>query len=198
MSYEGSVLGDEDEPFTTRPDLDWATWRDLWYALYIKPYPESKFGYVTRHVQNQSAEWIIWRQKWCAWYEAKKQGIEPTKPLTPSWFREEVEVELHWVRAELEDRREANLQQSLRAIKKTPTRELLGWLQSARACGGWWSPVDKNSEYGHKFDDIKAELDTREHIPNKKEARALRREAALQHRKNKRRPVAQRLRAAAL
>jgi hypothetical protein len=74
----------------------------------------------------------------------------------------------------------------------------MAWLNSARACGGWWSPVDKNCEYGHKFEDIKAELDTREHIPNKKEARALRRAAALQHRGNKRRPVAQRLRAAAL
>lgn len=159
-------------PLTERPDLSWATWRDLWYALYLKPYPEAEFSYVTKWDWNAR--------------------------FAPHQTRTEVQVELHWVQVELDERRATLLQWSREQIKKAGTRELLGWLNSARACGGWWSPCDKNSEFGHKFEDIKAELDTREHIPNKQEAKALRRAAALQHRKSKRRPVAQRHRAAAL
>lgn len=174
MRYEGSVWDEDGNrvPLTERPDLSWATWRDLWYALYIKPYPEAEFGYITK--------WD-WNARWA-----------------PHQTRTEIEVELHWVRVELDERREARLVQELADIRKAPTRQLMEWLKMARRCGGWWSPCDSKSEYGYKFEDIKAELDTREHIPNKKEARALRRAAALQHRKNKRRPVAQRQRAAAL
>lgn len=179
MRYEGSML---EGPYTKRPDLSWAMWQDLWYALYIKPYPQADFSFVTKRTRNPA--WDKW------WEDAANRLVNP--PPSPTFIREEIEVELHWVRVELDERREKNLQRALGEIRNAATRELLGWLKSARACGGWWSPCDKNSEYGYRFDDIKAELDTREHIPNKQEARALRRGAALQHRKNKLRgPVAQ-------
>lgn len=58
-------------------------------------------------------------------------------------------------------------------LRNTPTRQLLGLLSTARACGGRFDPT----EYGEYFittGDIKLELSTREHIPNKKEARILR------------------------
>ena len=40
----------------------------------------------------------------------------------------------------------------------------------------WVICGDENHKDGYTFDQIKAELDTREHIPNKKEAKKLRRE----------------------
>lgn len=56
------------------------------------------------------------------------------------------------------------------------TRELLQYLQSARACGGTYNPGDH--DYGGIFFtilEIKAELAKREHIPNKQEGIAARR-----------------------
>ena len=160
-----------DEPMTERPDLSWATWHDLWYAIRFRQYPEATFGHVARY-SRQYTEWSV----------RELRG-----------YRTEVEVELHWVQVELDERRARQVAQEQADIHQAPTRQLMEWLRMARACGGWWSPCDSHSGYGYKFDDIKAELDTREHIPNKKEARAIRRQASLQHRKNKLRgPVAQR------
>ncbi len=94
------------------------------------------------------------------------------------------------VSAELDRRRASNLEQSRAEIKRTGTRELLRWLAFCRRYGGWYCPSDHKSfgAMGHRFDDIKAELATREHVPNKLEARADRRAAATMHRRNKLRP----------
>lgn len=60
-------------------------------------------------------------------------------------------------------------------LKKTHTKVLKQYLDGARKCGGWWSPCgDGSSSFGFTFDEIKAELDTRPHIPNKKESKELR------------------------
>lgn len=72
-------------------------------------------------------------------------------------------------------------------MKTRSTRELLGtWLHIARITG-WYSPAYESIEpgYGVTYEDIKAELATRAHIPNKFEARHQRRGLAMMHRKNK-------------
>lgn len=66
---------------------------------------------------------------------------------------------------------EFNIEESL---KKTPTRQLLQLLNSARACGGSFGPTDCGCYY-ITVTQIKNELATREHIPNKKEAKEIRR-----------------------
>ena len=63
-------------------------------------------------------------------------------------------------------------------LKATHTRELKQMLDSARACGGWYSPSGDSSGWGYTFADLKAEMDTREHLPNKKEGKELRRAAS--------------------
>jgi hypothetical protein len=70
------------------------------------------------------------------------------------------------------------------SIKVVPTRLLLSWLNAARVkgSGSWWRSdyyLDHVPGVGPKnerptFDEIKAELSTREHIPNKKEAKKIR------------------------
>lgn len=75
--------------------------------------------------------------------------------------------------------RQSLRKQSIETMKKTSTRQLLQWLNYARKCGGgFWSPSGSSGKYGYRWDDLKKELATREHIPNKKEAKALRRAAA--------------------
>lgn len=57
-----------------------------------------------------------------------------------------------------------------RRLLKMHTKELMMGLSCARAHGYW--------DYGftYNFDEIKEELDKREHVPNKKEGRKIRRE----------------------
>lgn len=64
-----------------------------------------------------------------------------------------------------------------RELKKYHTKQLIKILNVARACGGYYSPYDDNSN-GFTFDQIKDELATREHVPNKIEAKRIRQELA--------------------
>lgn len=63
-------------------------------------------------------------------------------------------------------------------VENLPTRLLLEYLNLARKFGGWYSPVDSHSDIGYTFDELKAEADKREHVPNKLEAKELRRRRA--------------------
>ena len=63
-------------------------------------------------------------------------------------------------------------------LKEAHTRELLGWLRAARACGGSYSPCDESLGTFLSIEDLKGELATREHIPRKAESAAIRRKAA--------------------
>ena len=76
----------------------------------------------------------------------------------------------------INQKEELMVHQDLKPLSEYSTRQLKQILDSARACGGSYQPYDYGPAY--EFSDIKAEMDTREHIPNKKEAKALRREAA--------------------
>ena len=59
------------------------------------------------------------------------------------------------------------------------TRELLALLEMAHKTADWYVDDAKYlSEVGFSADQVKAELAKREHVPNKPEAKALRREAA--------------------
>jgi hypothetical protein len=62
-------------------------------------------------------------------------------------------------------------------LESLRTRQLMALLDDARTCGWCYEYVGgKEVQIDHA--DIKAVLDTREHIPNKQEAKALRRENA--------------------
>lgn len=63
-------------------------------------------------------------------------------------------------------------------LKGAHTRQLLNWLQRARRCGGGYSPCDQAPGTFLSVTALKAELATREHIPNKAESRAIRQAAA--------------------
>ena len=63
-------------------------------------------------------------------------------------------------------------------LKRAHTRQLLGWLRRARACGGRYSPCEQAPGTFLSITALKAELATREHIPNKAESRARRQAAA--------------------
>lgn len=65
-------------------------------------------------------------------------------------------------------------------LKSIETRQLMSWRERAYACGGSYTPFDhkSNSAMIFSIDDIKAELNTREHIPNKKEAKTIRQQKA--------------------
>jgi hypothetical protein len=65
-----------------------------------------------------------------------------------------------------------------RLLKNAHTRVLLKWLRSARACGGSFSPCEESPGTFLSIEALKAELATREHIPNKAESRAIRQAAA--------------------
>ena len=62
-------------------------------------------------------------------------------------------------------------------LKTLRTRQLLDLLKSCRI-HGFWDVLDNHSDHVVTLDQLKAELATREHIPNKKEAKALRQERA--------------------
>ncbi len=62
------------------------------------------------------------------------------------------------------------------SLKKFHTRQLLDIIDHCRACGGIYQPYDMGVYY--EFEEIKSELDTREHIPNKQEAKRIRQEKA--------------------
>lgn len=72
-------------------------------------------------------------------------------------------------------------------LKTLHTKELLGLLQSARKCGGGYN-LFYDSGYAfegskwYTIDEIKEELATREHVPNKSERRKIRQEKAKNHR----------------
>ena len=57
-------------------------------------------------------------------------------------------------------------------LKKKHTKQLLDYLDSCRKCGGRLSPFD--NENSVTIDQVKAELATREHVPNKQEAKVIR------------------------
>lgn len=61
-------------------------------------------------------------------------------------------------------------------LKSIETRQLMSWRERAYACGGNYTPFNPHSNTAMFFsiEDLKAELSTREHIPNKKEAKVLR------------------------
>lgn len=174
MGYE------DDRPEGERPDLSWASTRAMVLALYA-------------------------RRREQGWVEDTCTLAKYTPSVVPWWQGgkprfEHLEVAGYWVMEELKERRVRDHAACLAQMKRASTRHLLSeWLHIARIVG-WYSPAyDSEPSYGVSYEDIKNELATREHIPNKVEAKALRRAAATQHRKNKLRgPVAQRLRAVAL
>lgn len=62
-------------------------------------------------------------------------------------------------------------------LSRIHTRELLAWRDKCYACGGSYDPTENHGpEVSIK--EIKAELAKREHIPNKKEAKAVRQQKA--------------------
>ncbi len=65
-------------------------------------------------------------------------------------------------------------------LNNLSTRELLQYLDWARKFNGWYSPFDNGT--GYTTDEIKAVLATREHIPNKAEAKVARQAEARQKR----------------
>lgn len=79
-------------------------------------------------------------------------------------------------------------------LKKVPTRLLLDWLKRARACGGGnypdasYSPCDESPGTFVSIEELKVELATRPHIPNKKEGKAPRRAASFAARGRSPRP----------
>jgi len=66
----------------------------------------------------------------------------------------------------------------LTPIENMPTRQLLEYLRRARKFGGWYSPHGANARFGYGIRQLKTELATREHVPNKLEARAKRQAVA--------------------
>jgi hypothetical protein len=57
------------------------------------------------------------------------------------------------------------------------TKELLQWLNAARRCRTY-DPFYEGKGYGFSIKELKNELSKREHIPNKKEAKEIRRQKA--------------------
>lgn len=60
----------------------------------------------------------------------------------------------------------------LEHLTKKHTKQLMGYLGMCRKFGGFYSPFDNAN--GVTIDQVKAELATREHVPNKHEAKAIR------------------------
>jgi hypothetical protein len=59
-------------------------------------------------------------------------------------------------------------------LSEMKTRELLALRNHCYSTGGWYSPYDSSGP-GYHIEEVLDELDTREHIPNKLEARNIRR-----------------------
>lgn len=57
------------------------------------------------------------------------------------------------------------------------TKQLLSLLNKARKCGGSFDPFDGGQVF-YSTEEIKKLLETREHVPNKKEAREIRQSKA--------------------
>ena len=66
-------------------------------------------------------------------------------------------------------------------LPRQPTRVLLSYLHHARLWG-YYSPYEGPNAPSVTLGEIKAELARRPHVPNKQEAKALRREQAMRHR----------------
>lgn len=168
-------MRDEYKPEGPRPDLSWAQTYHLSMAL-----------------------WELQREHY---WESDRCDVRKVVGYQPDGWPnlQYVEVDAYWVRLELKERNERDHLECMARMKRCSTRELLKiWLHVARI-SGYYSPCESGSSIAVSYDDIKIELATRPHIPGKLEARKLRREAALQHRGNKRRgPVAQRSRAVSL
>jgi hypothetical protein len=59
------------------------------------------------------------------------------------------------------------------------TRVLMDWRKHAMACGGQYNPIDNNYPGTEiPLTEINEELNTREHIPNKQEAKLIRQNKA--------------------
>lgn len=86
---------------------------------------------------------------------------------------------MSWVTTDRKSQRNALLSKyatKQELLKATSTRQLLGWRVLCYKFGTW-NPIDKNhTEYLLTINDIKNELATREHIPNKIESRLLRKQ----------------------
>ena len=69
-------------------------------------------------------------------------------------------------------------------LRSIETRQLMSWRERAYACGGYYTPFNHHSNSAMLFsiEDLKAELATREHIPNKKEAKVIRQTKAKEKR----------------
>lgn len=59
-------------------------------------------------------------------------------------------------------------------INAKHTKQLLGILKSCRACGGYYDLMGDNSGFVVTTAQVKAVLATRDHVPNKQEAKAIR------------------------
>lgn len=64
-------------------------------------------------------------------------------------------------------------------LTKQPTRILLKWLNKARKCGFGYDPSENHGDE-ISIEDLKLELAKREHIPNKKEAKEIRKQKVRQ------------------
>lgn len=67
--------------------------------------------------------------------------------------------------------------ENFKDLTKIHTKVLLDWLNHARKCGGSYSPSGTYVDV-FSIDELKAELATREHIPNKEEAKKIRQQKA--------------------
>lgn len=72
-------------------------------------------------------------------------------------------------------------------LAETPTRELMKIRDLCYKFGGAYSPCDSSCGPFIKLPDVLAELNRREHVPNKKEAEQLRRDKARKNRHDRRR-----------
>lgn len=139
-------------------DLSWAGIRDLVDALTMAMPVKSYDG---THMEPERAAHVV--------------RLYPT--------HQHAEVSCDEVRAELARRRDERHGRSLALIRNTSTRGLLRLLDCTRRCGGWWTDGDGHDRNAIvvSYDDLKAELATREHVPGRLEARELRRAAATEH-----------------
>ena len=69
-----------------------------------------------------------------------------------------------------------NKQERFAYLRGLHTRELLSMRDYCYKMGGQFSPFDNGVKFS--LGEVKKELETREHVPNKKEARQIRQEKA--------------------
>lgn len=64
-------------------------------------------------------------------------------------------------------------------IKAAHTRQLMSWRDHSYACGGHFNPIGNGiGNFEYTTEEILAELNTRDHVPNKKEAKTIRQQKA--------------------